>query len=499
MGEAMTSVFEHEGQFRIAVADRPPVADSTRFELGPIVVDVFRGATAIEAYDRSGKRVGLFIGTLIDTDRQLVVDDRVEFDAEIADVTDLDRYLERQIYRFAGRFLFILDMLGQRRVYLDADGSRSLVYDPVSQLAAATTSLLLSPEDYRERFRADLYRACGVDGDGWFTAGLTAHSGVLRLMCNHYLDLDSWKAVRHWPTGELLECSNPEEQIATITDEVKRTIRALANGGDIHVALTAGNETRLLLACCRDLLPKATFVTVAAPGATLELVRARELASKFGLTHSILPYVRASQSQAELWERRASHCVTGTNKTMHPSVAPLDGKVFLGGLGGEIGRGFLWLGSKRSDVIDVVDIVDRLKLPRHPDVLAAVEEWFEPLARLDALSKLDLAYLELRMSCWGFADSYTLPKQREFHPLVSRRIYSAMLSLPAEMRRNKGMIAACIQLEWPELLSLPINRYGDLRDKVSTIGRAVANPRSALRKVRQLGLVAFRRRSLRKV
>lgn len=489
----MTSIFEHEGQFRIAVDEQPPGPESTRFKLGPIVVDVFRGAKTIEAYDKSGRPVGLFIGMLIDTDRQLVINDRVVFDADISDVGDIDRFLELQIYRFAGRFLFILDMLGQRRIYLDANGSRSLVYDPAERVAAATTSLLLTPEDYRERFRADLYHACGVDGDGWFTAGLTAHRGVRRLLCNHYLDLDSWKAVRHWPTGPFEESANPEEEIATITDQVKRTIRALTNSGSASVALTAGNETRLLLACCRDSLPKVTFVTVAAPGATLEVVRARELASQFGLNHCVLPYVRANPSQAALWERRTSHCVTGTNKTMHPSVTPLDGKVFLGGLGGEIGRGFLWLGSERSDAIDAVGIIDRLKLPRHPDVLAAVKDWFDPLAHHDALGKLDLAYLELRMSCWGFADSYALPKQLEIHPLVSRRIYSAMLSLPAEMRRNNGMTTACIKREWPELLSLPINRYGDLRDKVSPIGRAVANPRSAMRKMRQLGFVAFRR------
>src|SRR5262245_48749932 len=100
MREAMTSIFEHEGQFRIAVDEQPPRAESTRFKLGPIVVDVFRGAKAVETYDTSGRPVGLFIGTLIDTDRQLVIDDRVVFNADISDVRDIDRFLELQIYRF---------------------------------------------------------------------------------------------------------------------------------------------------------------------------------------------------------------------------------------------------------------------------------------------------------------------------------------------------------------------------------------------------------------
>jgi len=316
-------------------------------------------------------------------------------------------------------------------------------------------------------------------------------------LCNHYLDLDHWKPVRHWPNEELTESADPGTEIATITEQVKRAIRALTNGRSAYVALTAGNETRLLLSCCRNLLQKVTFVTVAAPGAALEVVRAKELASRFKLNHQTLRYVKANKAQVELWERRAGHCISGANKTMHPSVSPLDAEFFIGGLGGEIGRGFLWLGSKRTDAIDAVEIIDRLKLARHPEVLAEVREWLQPLDHYDALVKLDLAYMELRMSCWGFADSYALPKQLEIHPLVSRQIYCAMLSLPAEMRRNNGMILSCIKREWPELLILPINRYGDLRDSVNPIRRAIANPRRALRKIRQLGLVAFRRASVR--
>ena len=201
----MTSIFEHEGQFLIASNERPLEPEATRYKVGPMFVDVFRGAKVVEVYDNAGQPLGLFIGTLIDTDREVIIDDRVILDAEITSVGDIDQFVEEQVYRFAGTFLFILNMLGQRRIYLDANGSRSVVYDPLEGVAAATTSLLLAPKDYKERFLEDLYYACGVDGDGWFTAGLTAHRGIRRLLCNHYLDLDSWKPVRHWPCEQLLE------------------------------------------------------------------------------------------------------------------------------------------------------------------------------------------------------------------------------------------------------------------------------------------------------
>src|SRR5450830_1374050 len=150
------SAFEHEGQFLIAGNERPLKPEATRYKIGPMFVDIFRGAKAVEAYDRAGQPVGLFIGTLIDTDREAIIDDRVVFDAEITSAKDIDQFVEQQVYRFAGTFLFILAVLNQRRIYLDANGSRSVVYDPLERIAAATTSLFLDARGYQERFLEDL-------------------------------------------------------------------------------------------------------------------------------------------------------------------------------------------------------------------------------------------------------------------------------------------------------------------------------------------------------
>src|SRR5450631_423376 len=130
----MISSFEHKGQFLVACNEHPQRPEATRRRVGPLFVDVFSGTKVVEAYDKSGQPVGLFIGTLIDTDREILVDRRVVLDAEIGAVKDIDQFVEEQVYRFAGTFLFILNMLGQRRIYLDANGTRSVVYDPVERV-----------------------------------------------------------------------------------------------------------------------------------------------------------------------------------------------------------------------------------------------------------------------------------------------------------------------------------------------------------------------------
>ncbi|TKT80444.1 hypothetical protein XW59_008495 [Aquamicrobium sp. LC103] len=400
----------------------------------------------------------------------------------------IDEAVETGIYRLSGSFLFVLDGWGTRRIYLDANGSKSLVYDPEARTAAATAALAISdPREYESRFRRDLYDALLVAQDGWFPAGLTAHRGLERLTCNHYLDLDRWTQARHWPRGPVEPAPDEAAVLRLIADEVERAIEALAGDGEVHVALTAGHETRLLAACCRDRLNDVRFITVNAPGSGLDTTRARELSRRFGLAHAFLPYSEANEEEKRAWQRRVSHCLTGSNLTMHPSLRPLDGKIFVGGLGGEIGRGFLWLNAEENTPVDAASIVSRLKFPPNAELTAAVEKWLSPLKHLDSLLLLDLAYMELRMGSWAFAQSYALPRHREFNPLVSRRIYAAMLSTPPAWRRGNALIVHAIALRWPELLVLPINRYGGWRDRLAMARRIVSEPRRALRKLRQLG------------
>ena len=484
---------DFKGQFIVSRGSEPNRVNTQRHRLDTVCVDVFDRLDTVSVLDATGRTIGLFLGTVIDPDVEEIVTSTIRLNVGLDGTTDLDATIEKHVYRYTGSFIFVLDANNARRIYLDANGSESLVYDPAAGMAAATTPLLLEPAEYAKRFDAELYRGLTVDQDGWFPAGLTAHTGIRRLMCNHYLDLDTMQTVRHWPVGPIAEARDFDQAVASIVDETRRTIRAIHRTGIATMALTAGNETRLLLGCCKDFAGEVDFMTVNAPGAELDVTRAGELARKFGLKRRLLAHVEADAAGAEAWQMRVGHCITGSNMTMHPSVEPLNGRIFIGGLGGEIGRGFLWLNSDEGTAVDAASIVSRLKLPQHPTLLREVEEWLRPLKHYNSLLLLDIAYMELRMSCWAFAQSYAAPMQLEVNPLVSRKIYAAMLSLPPSVRRNNGVILRGIRQAWPELLSLPINRYGDWRDKMRMARDAMGDPRRAIRKIRQLGTVKLGR------
>ena len=215
---------------------------------------------------------------------------------------------------------------------------------------------------------------------------------------------------------------------------------------------------------------------------------AKTLAERFGLRHRILPVAEASAAEQAAWAYATGHCVTGPNMVSHPTIRPLMGEFawFLGGLGGEIGRAFFW---RETDVpempLPVEALVPRFGMPASADVMQATAEWLKGVEHFDALTKLDLAYLELRMSAWSAAQTYAQSFVTHLHPLIAREIYALMLNLPPEAKRGNGLIRSAIRQSWPELGDIPINRYGDYRDLMHAMLR-VADQKRVAKKLRKL-------------
>lgn len=309
-----------------------------------------------------------------------------------------------------------------------------------------------------------------------------------RLLAGHYLNLDRFAAVRHTDYRDIPAGSGRvEDHLDTIAGEVRGMATALAKAGrPVAMGLTGGADSRMTLAALRGATEDVLFYTVDVPGGRFDRTRAGELAARFGLRHAVLPYARASAAQSAEWDRRTGHAVATANRTMFPSVDPLRDHLCLGGLGGEVGRCFLWrdLNSLPAQ-IDARTIVDRLKLPRLAVVEDRIAEWLAGLPQTEPARVLDLAYIEQRMGPWAFAQSYANPASLVLHPLGSAAALRAMLALPAEYRQNDGMIRGMVERHWPELLELPINRYGDRRDLQRHVAK-LRNPARAWRKLRQI-------------
>ncbi len=481
-----------EGQFLLS-ADPGHLTSAahrgaTVTKLNSLYVACFTRLKQREVFNADDQMIGVLFGEPLDLKHGGVMEDSVTL---ISETHDVDTFVEQQIHGLAGRFVFVLDHEDRQRVYLDAGGSVPVVYDSETGLAASSTGLLLDAQAYEHRFASELYERLHIRRDGWFPAGLTAHRGIRRLLANHYLDLRGMSTTRHWPRAAITRTPEPDAACRQIVASTRSVIDACLEAGPVAMSLTAGHDSRLLLAVARDVIKDIKTFTIVDhrnSRTRLDCQRAQELAERFDLRHRCLPAVIASPEQAEEWHARAGHCVGGSNMHIHPTISSLSSLAFyLGGLGGEIGRGSFWRPSDTATtVIDAATLTGRFGMPAHDEVVRAVDGWLSGVPdRIDTFLLLDLADIELKLGPWAFAQPPGTSPIRHVDPLVSRVNFTAMLSLPPEWRSTNRMLLRSMELHWPELLELPINRFGDWRDPAILVERAVRQPHLVAKRLRK--------------
>lgn len=470
-------------QYRLSEETQPGALAVGRFwlELGP-------GLPAFPLIDAAGIRCGLVIGFAIDLAARRYLQDHCR--ARTAIAAGRDAFIKDVLWNLAGRFLVFLDDGEVTRAYPDSSAHVPLVYDPKLRIAGQSAHALFDDATYEARFDRALYTRLGVEGEGWYPAGLTAHAGLLRLLPGHYLDLDTWTPHRFWPLGPIVE----NRDMDAIIDETVALVQAqmeavIASPKRLALGLTAGHETRALLSCARPYLDQIDMVTVVGAGrTTTDTTVARRIVKDFGLRHIELPKTEATAEATRLFIRRGGHCNADSNARFHPSVHPIaHSHIFLGGVGGEVGRAFLWRESDRPDTpITVEGLNSRFGLVQTDTVMAAIEAWLADLPVSDAYGILDLAYLENRMGPWYALQFGTDPTLQRISPLFTFRGVELMLSMPPEWKRESRLGHAIVKRLWPELLVYPFNSLGKWRDLYLKLQRVASDPKLVAKKLRKL-------------
>jgi len=464
---------KYSGMFLISTDKKESPLEKS-VEINGMHICFSKTANLISVIGKDNEQIGFLIGIVVDYKNNKIIT------KEIILTIDNDDYInsiESQIYMFSGSWAFILCDKNHRRLYLDSCGSYSAVYDTSNKSTASITGLLLNDEDFIERFDGDLHTELEVNNFGWLPAGLTAHKGVKRLICNHYLDLTTYKSIRHWPKQEFVCNKNVELISKKIAQIIQATVHSLSDDGKTCLTLTGGKDSRLILSSVKKFKSKVELATINLPGSELDVYLATKIASSDkNLKHTIYPPVKASTNRRIEWLYNASYCVGGVNQYYSPSIRPLSKfKYLVGGAAGEIGRAFLWHDSDTRDMpITASLLISRLGLKYNYKVEEKIEEWLSDLQSYDAFTILDLAYAELRVSPWAFAQSYSYEgreKLTQISPFVNRELITLLFSLPAKARRNEEYVYEGVNYLWPELLQIQFNKYNDYRDYIQKIKR----------------------------
>jgi hypothetical protein len=439
-----------------------------------------------------GENVGWLLGHAVARDGKFVGQPIVVPSQPSGDAT-----CEEIVAGLSGRFLLLMLAGPNPRMYTDAFAMLAAVFARSARMVASTSSLI--PVTDSTPYEVAWIMATDVPyTNAMYPLGLTPRRGVERVLPNHYLDLEQWTLVRRWPKGDLAFDRDPSEAARTVAATASRTIDGIAAAYPVQSPITAGRDSRLMLACSRNVAHQIEFFTAPFPGQLVgwrDVMISKRIAARIGLTHRVLPYRRPRRSDRLEWVQKTAGETGEVNgwralRTLKQLAAD---RVALSGWAGDIVRPIYWKGKPSDYVVTVADILAICNVPPLPVFVSRAAQWLASLPTRNAITVFDLLLAEQRGGCWTGVITYAedgYPRAR-LAPLCNEEIIRTMMCLPESYRREMVFERDVIALMWPELLEFPFNEQVPL-SRVGSLyfrGRQFASSnlnrvRRAIRRVR---------------
>lgn len=257
--------------------------------------------------DRSRHEVGIILGWAYDLNG-----------LPISDSVEIDMAADEFLYTLGGRYMALLNVNRDWRIYLDPMGTLSTVFrsaaGPGDVMAASTTSIAYVVDDRPHPIEPA--------ADGYRPAGLTAVPDMTRLLPNHYFSLTTRSVRRH----HFVDGISREAPTTERLEQSMRAVRSIISGtiadfGRPYITLTGGRDSRMILAAAEPLLSELEILTLAYGtkgtfSVEYDVSIAKSLAKKLDRPITIRPVLPYDERQAEhfLW-RTGAACRAGKGRT----------------------------------------------------------------------------------------------------------------------------------------------------------------------------------------
>ena len=381
-------------------------------------------------------------------------------------VSTIEELLE-QTQKYSGRFIILAKFNGEVFLYGDAFGQRQIYYSLnegvlVSSSLKIMESLLkvnaisnikkeiLDSKKFKEREYSWLGAESIIDG-------------VTKLLPNKYLNLSS--RIEKRIVFNYNEMSKRNDFIEYAAQILSGTIEAITIRYDSFLALTAGWDSRILLAASKNYKSKITYYTFNLSFESEEDVNiSQEICKKNELIHRIYEPKELTEEFLDLY-KKSNYLPRIMPKTKilqqhFYNNNPL--AVNINGNGGEIFR--CYYGNKKSYNISskILIYLAGYNL-KFPFFVNEIERWIEEakeVAKNNKIPILDLFYWEQKMGNWAATASNELDiAMEEVSPFNNRELLLTLLTLNRNSRifPNYFGIRKLIKTLWSELLEFPFN------------------------------------------
>lgn len=396
----------------------------------------------------------------------------------ISTADDIFPYLDSK----CGRFAIIVKINNELRIFNDAAGYRQIFYytDDANNIWCASQPSIITEEfglKTDEEIVKDLSHLPLINNESarWYPGNLTLYKDIHHLTPNHYLDLNSGEVKRYWPVKSLEPIS--VEKAAEYSSKILQgAFESASKRYNLALTITAGYDTRVLLAACNKLKEKIHYITHTHGNLDENMPDIKipqKMLERFGLQHHIAYHSdKVDNDFKNIYKRN----VTGA-KDLHKKNAYAFLKYFenMGkemvvaqGEAGGLGKRFYRLPPYFKFNEKTLATVAGMRGSRNAE--QAIGEWLESANKAVALgiNILDLLYWELRLGNWSTlaVSSYDIVFE-SFIPFNCRKLMECLISVETKYRLTRKNIHLCmIDRMWPELLEFPLNPPIDKKDEI---------------------------------
>jgi len=428
----------------------------------------------------SGQGTLALIGYAIDPDHPRRSNREVF--ADIARCADSVQDVRRSLYSMGGRFVLIYRNAADTFVFHDPCGLRSVYY---ARHAGAThvgsQPLILAqvmPLATGATFDAYHSSRYAKTLEHWLPCGLSLYENVHQLMPNHYLRLSTCDQKRYWPDRPIRQ-RQLDDIVPIASERIEGLMRAAANRFKLAVTMTAGMDTRMLLAATRTAVADKYFYTLQYRNLrsdSKDIRVSKRLLTSLGYEHHVLNCRTTMDERfADLYRRNAS--MAHANDWGHIAFGMLGAyppdRVSVKGSCSEVARCAMYKSGKHPPVRSVEDLLDyKPYWNQFSFVRKHLADWTADalgVAAQTGVDLLDLFYWEHRMGGWQAQSQLEWDVVQEvFTPFNHRGLLELLLGVRPALRCSPNYLLfkrMCRHL-WPQVLQVPVNPVETIKGRV---------------------------------
>ncbi|HWR26761.1 MAG TPA: hypothetical protein VN316_02680 [candidate division Zixibacteria bacterium] len=415
----------------------------------------------------------ILLGSPIQTDAN-----RPDPEIEISSATS---HTIQDLYQgWAGRWLLI----GRGKLHMDSSGLLGCFYSArqnaagKSELWVSSSAALLSEVlGFENKLMRSISHRVGID---WYPPPGSCMREIRRLLPSQILELDGGYLIPRRLIPEISQNLSYEEILDRLQSYLVTTLRnAVRNRDRIWLPLTAGYDSRLLLAAARCAGISVRTCTHSLPYMSVaDRTLPPKLAEAAGFSHSMFYGKGHRKDLAALFEKHTGG-MSADRDSYYISREYFNyiqkGDLILGGGCFEIGRCYYWSKFSGSGIIPNVPGVDIilnvLKEGSNPVLIQALNEWIDWTRRTphQELDWRDRFYLEQRLSGWlsSMEQSLDLIDADRLYIANSHYYFAHVFRIPEEKRRVSQHHIDLIARMAPELMEFPFNPVGPILQRIS--------------------------------